>query len=99
MAGVAVSEMSGSGVNEHVGYGEEIVRVYKRAHSEVKKENKKLSWAEDLYQRVSDFLLPSTHPTDKQRICNALEKMKTEHAKMYPKLKKSMAIIYADLKC
>ena len=79
------------------GYAEEIASVFHKFHKKFHKTSD--SWLKNTWTHIKDFLLPDTHPTDKDRVCNMIEQMKKNYNKMYPKLKKRMSIIYADLKC
>ena len=80
------------------GYADEIATAYYKWRK-FDRPTANDSWLKRIWENLKDFLLPSTHPTDKDRICNIIEKMKNEHKKMYPKFKSKINIIYADLKC
>lgn len=79
------------------GYAEEIASIFLKFHKKFDNSNK--SWIDRVWAFIKNFLLPDTHPADKDRICNMINRMKDNYNKKYPRLKKKFNIIYADLKC
>ena len=94
-----LAELDADSYAAKYGYAEELIRLHMSGIKWDNAVNKQKSWMSRMWDHLMSIILPSTHPSDKDRVCNMIEKMKDEHKKMYPKMKKTFNIIYADLKC
>jgi Zn-dependent protease with chaperone function len=92
-------ELNADGYAAKYGYAEEIASAHLKDIRRIDKYKSKMSWMKRIWTHIKLFILPSTHPSDKDRVCNMIEKMKNEHKKTYPMLKNKFNVIYADLKC
>ncbi len=92
-------ELNADGYAAKYGYAEEIALAHYKLEKKRKAYRKKISWLDNIWNHIKSFILLPTHPSDKERVCNMIEKMKNDHKKKYPNLKNKFNIIYADLKC
>lgn len=81
------------------GYGEEIFRsINKFRKIETEYKDKKL-WIFKIINTILNFLIPSSHPESKDRLCNIINTMKTDYVKKYPVIKDDINLVLSDIKC
>ena len=57
------------------------------------------TWLQKVWSKVKNFFTFSTHPEDTKRVCELIRSVKTDYKKKYPRLRKEISVIYADIKC
>jgi hypothetical protein len=82
------------------GYADEMAKAfYKFNKLSGRTERQPNTWLGKVGKFIGKFFTFSTHPSDPDRICGLIEKMKTEYKKQYPKMSKEISTIYADIRC
>lgn len=80
------------------GYGDELAKVFYK-FSRWTGEKRPSSWLGKVWDKMKKAFSLSSHPSDIDRTCSIIEKMKKEYKKSYPALSKQISTIYADIKC
>ena len=80
------------------GYGKEMVTVLDKFRTMTYVQKKK-NFLMSMVEYIRNFLFPSTHPSDKKRICKLVQTMKTDYIKHYPKIDSDLNTIMSDIKC
>ena len=83
------------------GYADEIAKAFYKfnKHSKDHLKAKPKNWLERIYKFLRNITNLESHPDTPDRICNLINKMKTDYKKQYPKLSKEISTIYADIRC
>lgn len=93
-----IEELKSDEYATRYGYGDELAKVFYK-FSKWAGERRSSNWLGRVWHRIKRAFSLSSHPSDSERICTIIQKMKKDYKKTYPKLSKQISTIYADIKC
>ena len=82
------------------GYGDELARVFYLFNKKFGgNKPRPHTWIQRAWSGIKDFFTFTSHPQDTKRVCDLIRNVKGEYKDKYPRLKKEISTIYADIKC
>lgn len=81
------------------GYADEMAKAFYKFNKSGDMERQPTNWLAKIGKFIRNSFSLSSHPSNPDRICNMINKMKTDYKKKYPKLSKEISTIYADIRC
>jgi hypothetical protein len=96
-----ISELDADDYAAKYGYADEMAKVITKFNkiSSGSLEKNPSTWLGKILNVIRKFFTYSTHPTDPDRICSLINRMKNDYKEKYPKLSKEISTIYADIRC
>jgi hypothetical protein len=94
-----MEELNADDYANRYGYGDELAKVFYKFNKWTGGKKKSSSWLGRIWDKMKKIFSLSTHPSDIDRVCSIIDKMKKDYKNKYPTLSKQISIIYADIKC
>ena len=81
------------------GYGDDLAKVFFKFNTLTGGKTRPQNWMQKAWGSIKSFFSLSSHPHDSQRMCDIIDKMRSDYKKDYPKFSKEITTIYADIRC